>query len=89
MASALHVGKFRGYFSIAHGEDIDAAEVPRLTIAHLAVDPGDYGAIAADDDFLGLELGVGVTREPRAPELDDGGLAFDALRHRSGWKTKT
>jgi hypothetical protein len=76
--SALHIREFGRNFSIAHGEDIDSADVPGLAVPHLAIDPKHHGAIAADDDFLGVEMGVGVAGEPSAPEVDDRGFAVDA-----------
>jgi hypothetical protein len=82
--SALHIGEFGGNFAVADGEDIHATDVPGLAVAHLAIDPQDHGAIAADDDFLGIEVGVGVAREPSAPEAGDGGFTFDAAAVGSG-----
>jgi len=55
-----------------------AADVPGLAVAHFAIDPEHYGAIAGDDGFFGIEVGVGVVGEPSAPEVNDGGFAVDA-----------
>src|SRR5947209_6652741 len=76
--SPFYVGEFRGYSSVADGEDVDTAEVPGLAVAHLAIHPEHYGAIAAYDDFLGFELCVSIVREPSAPEFEHGGFARDA-----------
>ena len=37
--SSLHISEFGGDFSVTDGEDVDAADVPRLAVAHLAIDP--------------------------------------------------
>ncbi len=37
--SALHIGELCGYFSISYRKDVNAAQVPWLTVAHLAIDP--------------------------------------------------
>ena len=39
LPSSLRVHQFRGYFSVAYGKNVHAAEVPRLAVAHLAIDP--------------------------------------------------
>src|ERR1039458_9675759 len=36
--SPLHVGELGGYFSIPHGKNVNASQVPWLTVAHLARD---------------------------------------------------
>src|ERR1035441_1661465 len=82
--SALHIGKLGGYFSISHGKYVNAAQVPWLTVAHLAVDPEHCGPPSADDHFLGLEPCVGIADEPSAPEFDHGGLSLDASAIGSG-----
>src|SRR5437588_462889 len=76
--SPFYVGELGGYFALADGEDVDAAQVPGLAVAHLAIHPEHYGAIAAYDDFLSFELCVGIVSEPSAPEFDHGGFARDA-----------
>ncbi len=38
-SSALHIGELRGYFSIPHGENINTTQMPRLTVAHLPINP--------------------------------------------------
>src|SRR5579859_779633 len=77
-ASAFHVGEFGGYFSVADGEDVDAADVPGLAVAQLVIRPENDGVIAADDDVFGIEACVGIAGEPGAPEFDDGGFSLDA-----------
>ena len=47
--SAFHVGEFGGDFAVADGEDVYAADVPGLAVAHFAIDPEHYGAIAGDE----------------------------------------
>jgi hypothetical protein len=37
--SALHVGELCGYFSISYRKDVNAAQVPWLTVTPLAIDP--------------------------------------------------
>src|SRR5436190_17626525 len=81
--SPFHISEFCGYFSISHGRNINAAQVPWLTVAHLAINPEHCGPASADDHFLSLELCVGIADEPTAPEFDHGGLSFDASAVRS------
>ena len=54
-SSALHIGELCRYFSISHSKNVNAAQVPWLAVAHLAIDPQHGGPISADDHFLGLE----------------------------------
>lgn len=37
--SSFHISELRGYFPVAHGEHVHAAEVPRLSVAHLVIHP--------------------------------------------------
>ena len=41
--SPFHISEFCGYFSISHGKNINAAQVPWLTVAHLAINPEHCG----------------------------------------------
>src|SRR5437773_5500447 len=80
--SPFHISEFCGYFSISHGKNINAAQVPWLTVAHLAINPEHCGPASADDHFLGLELCVGIADEPTAPEFAT--AAFPSMRRPSG-----
>src|SRR5262245_59743192 len=73
-------------FPVAHGEEVDAAQVPRPTVALLAVDPLHSRAIAADEHALRLEGRPGVAGEPFAPERHDGGSSDDTLA--IGWRRR-
>ena len=53
--STLHIGELCGHFSISHGQNVNAAQVPRLAVAHLVISPEYCGPISADDHFLGFE----------------------------------
>src|SRR5260370_37746669 len=83
-ASALHIGELCGSFSMAHGKNVNAAQVPWLAVAHLAIDPQHCGPASADDHFLGLEPCVGIAGEPSALEIDHGDLSLYASAVRSG-----
>ena len=54
----FHVRELRRHLPFAHGEHVHAAQVPRLPVPQLAIDPADDDAIAADDEVLGLEQRV-------------------------------
>lgn len=82
--SAFYVSELGGYFAVADGKDVHPAQVPWPAISRLAINPAHHGAIAAHDDFLGIEASVGIMGEPRTPELDDGGFALDAAPVGSG-----
>ena len=47
LPSALHIGELGGYFSVPHGKNVNAPQVPWLTIAHLAIDPEHRSAASA------------------------------------------
>src|SRR5579872_5988761 len=76
--SSFHVRKLRGDLPIAHGENVDSAQVPRLSIPHLAVHPEHGRTIPADDHFLSIEVRVCVALKPRSPEFGHRGFALDA-----------
>ena len=75
----FHIREFRCHFPVAYGEDVDAMQMPRLSVAYLATHPPHYGTITTDDNFLGLESSTGIAREPLPPERDHRGLSFYAL----------
>jgi hypothetical protein len=64
---SLHIGKFRRHFAVPHGKNIDAPEMPRLSIAHLPIYPPDNNPITAHDYFFGSEVRVRIAFEPDPP----------------------
>jgi hypothetical protein len=46
-SSAVHIGELGGYFSVAHGKNVNAAQMPWLASTHLAINPSHDGLIAA------------------------------------------
>ena len=58
----------------ANREDVHTPQMPWLAIPDLVINPTDRGATAADDDFFGLEAGIGIPLKPRTPESHDIGL---------------
>src|SRR3954467_14239705 len=74
---ALDVGELGGNLSVAYGEHVHAAQMPRLSFAQFAIDPADYGAIAAHNHIFGFEGRIRIARKPVSPELNDGLSAFD------------
>src|SRR3954469_14993581 len=61
--SAFHICKLGGNSSITHRENVHSAQMPGLSIAHLAIDPGNGGAVSANDHFFGFKVRVGVAGE--------------------------
>src|SRR5207248_10033048 len=72
-----YVRELRSHFSVTDGEDVNATQMPRLPVATLVIDPAHDGTIATDNDFLGFESRIGISREPFPPERDDRSLALD------------
>jgi len=74
--SPFYLSELCGHFSVAQAKNINATQVPRLAVAHLAIDSLHNGTIPAYDEFFGLESRVGITREP-LPELHHRRLSLD------------
>jgi hypothetical protein len=74
----FHLTELCGRFSVAHAKNINAAQVPGLAVAHLAIDPLHHGTIPAYDEFFGLESRVGIRRELSAPELHHRRFSLDS-----------
>src|SRR2546430_9834272 len=68
--SPFHVCKLRGHFSVAHLENIHATQMPRLSVADLAIRPAHYATISTHDNFLCLESSIGIALEPLPPECE-------------------
>lgn len=83
-SSALRIRELCSYFALFYRKNVNPAQAPWLTVAHLAVDPEHSGPTSADDHLLGLESGVGIAGEPPTPEFDHNGLSLYASAIRSG-----
>src|SRR5215472_1317384 len=79
---SFHVRQFLCDLSAANREDVHTPQMPWLAISDLSVNPTDGGASATDDDFLGLESGIGILLKPRTAESHDIGFFFDAFSTR-------
>ena len=52
--SALHIGELCGHFAVSYRKNVNAAQVPWLTVAHLAINPEDCRPSSAHDHFFGV-----------------------------------
>ena len=77
--SPFHVRELGGHFPVAYHEDVHPTQMPRLSVADLAIHPPHDGAITTDDDFLGLESRTGIASEPLPPKRDHRGLSLYAV----------
>jgi len=80
--SSFYVSEFRGHSPVTYGEEVHAAEVPWLSVAHLAIHPADDGPIIAHDHFLRLEPCIGL--RANHPRQNSTTAIFPSIRVPSG-----
>ena len=60
--SSFDIGKLRCHFAVADGENVDSANVPRLSVALLAIDPEHDGTVATYDHIFRVEDCISIPR---------------------------
>jgi hypothetical protein len=78
----FHLTELCGRFSVAHAKNINAAQVPGLAVAHLAIDPLHHGTIPAYDDSSASNRASGLGAN--YPRQNSTTAAFPSIRRPSG-----